>query len=126
MVFYRGFKESIDNFPPKERLAIYEAIMEYALNGTLPDLSGGSIKLIWPLIQPQLDANRGRRKNGRKGGAPRKTNGSDNVKTSGCAKAEAVDSHELQPNVNENENVNANVNENGDSGVIHSFDDIPR
>lgn len=67
MVFYRGFKESIDNCLPEERLAIYEAIMDYALNGTLPDLSGGSIKLIWPLIQPQLDANRGRRKNGRKG-----------------------------------------------------------
>ena len=126
MVFYRGFKESIDNCLPEERLAIYEAIMDYALNGTLPDLSGGSIKLIWPLIQPQLDANRGRRKNGRKGGAPRKTNGSDNGKTTGCAKAEAMGSHDLQPNVNENENVNENANENGDSGVIHSFDDIPR
>ncbi len=126
MVFYRGFKESIDNCPPEERLAIYEAIMDYALNGTLPDLSGGSIKLIWPLIQPQLDANRGRRKNGRKGGAPRKTNGYDKGKTTGCEKAESVASQDLQPNVNENENVNENANENGDSGVIHSFDDIPR
>ena len=111
MVFYRGFKESIDNFPPEERLAIYEAIMEYALNGTLPDLSGGSIKLIWPLIQPQLDANRGRRKNGRKGGAPRKTNGSDNGTTTGYSKALTTGSHSSQPNENENEN----VNENGDA-----------
>ena len=116
LVFYRGFKESIDNCPQEERLAIYEAIVEYALDGTPPDLSGGSIKVIWPLIGPQLDANRTKRKNGRKGGAPRKTNGSDNGTTTG--------SHSSQPNENENENVNEN--ENGDSGVIHSFDDIPR
>lgn len=121
-MFYRGFKESIDNCPQEERLAIYEAIVEYALDGTPPDLSGGSIKVIWPLIGPQLDANRTKRKNGRKGGAPRKTNGSDNGTTTGYSKALTTGSHSSQPNENENEN----VNENGDSGVIHSFDDIPR
>ena len=124
LVFYRGFKESIDNCPQEERLAIYEAIVEYARDGTPPDLSGGSIKVIWPLIGPQLDANRTKRTNGRKGGAPRKTNGSDNGTTTGYSKALTTGSHSSQPKENENENVNEN--ENGDSGVIHSFDDIPR
>ena len=122
-IFYRSFKESIDNCPSADRLALYEAIANYALDGTSPDLSGGAIKMVWPLIEPQLDANRDKRKSGRKGGAPRKTNGSDNGTTTGYAKAKTIGSHSSKPNENENENVNEN--ENGDSGVIHSFDDIP-
>ena len=121
-VFYRSFKESIDNSPSEDRLVLYEAIANYALNGTSPDLSGGTIKMIWPLIEPQLKANRDKRQNGRKGGAPRKTNGSDNGTTTGYSKALTTGSHSSKPNENENEN----VNENGGSKIINSFDQIPQ
>lgn len=113
-VFYRSFKEAIDNCPEEDRLAIYESIVSYALDGTPPEITGGAIRIVWPLIEPQLNANRDKRKVGRKGGAPRKTNGSDNGITSG--------SHSREPNVNENEN----ENENGGHKVITSFDQIPR
>lgn len=121
-VFYRSFKESIDNSPSEDRLVLYEAIANYALNGTSPDLSGGTIKMIWPLIEPQLKANRDKRQNGRKGGAPRKTNGYDNGTTTGYSKVLTTGSHSSKPNENENEN----VNENGGSKVINSFDQIPQ
>lgn len=74
--------------------------------------------MVWPLIEPLLDANRDKRKNGRKGGAPRKTNGYALAKTTG--------SHYSQPNENENVNENANANANGGSKVINSFDQIPQ
>ena len=67
-VFYRSFKEAIDNCPEEDRLAIYESIVSYALDGTPPEITGGTIKIVWPLIEPQLNANRDKRKAGRKGG----------------------------------------------------------
>ena len=82
-VFYRSFKEAIDNCPEEDRLAIYESIVSYALDGTPPEITGGAIRIVWPLIEPQLNANRDKRKAGRRGGAPRKTNGSYNEITNG-------------------------------------------
>ena len=121
-VFYRSFKEAIDNCPEEDRLAIYESIVSYALDGTPPEITGGAIRIVWPLIEPQLNANRDKRKAGRKGGAPRKTNGSDNGITTGCQSAITIGSHSRQPNVNENDN----ENENGGHKVITSYDQIPR
>ena len=119
-VFYRSFKEAIDNCPEEDRLAIYESIVSYALDGAPPEITGGTIKIVWPLIEPQLNANRDKRKAGRKGGAPRKTNGSYNEITNGYPSVTTSGSHSREPNVNENEN------ENGGHKVITSFDQIPR
>ena len=119
-VFYRSFKEAIDNCPEEDRLAIYESIVSYALDGAPPEISGGTIRIVWPLIEPQLNANRDKRKAGRKGGAPRKTNGSDNGITTGYPSVITSGSHSREPNENENEN------ENGGHKVITSFDQIPR
>lgn len=119
-VFYRSFKEAIDNCPEEDRLAIYESIVSYALDGTPPEITGGAIRIVWPLIEPQLNANRDKRKAGRKGGAPRKTNGSYNEITNGYPSVITSSSHSREPNVNENDN------ENGGHKVITSFDQIPR
>lgn len=121
-VFYRSFKEAIDKCPEEDRLAIYESIVSYALDGTPPEITGGAIRIVWPLIEPQLNANRDKRKAGRKGGAPRKTNGSYNEITTGYPSVITSGSHSREPNVNENEN----ENENGGHNVITSFDQIPR
>ena len=121
-MFYRSFKEAIDNCPEEDRLAIYESIVTYALDGAPPEITGGAIRIVWPLIEPQLNANRDKRKAGRRGGAPRKTNGSDNEITTGCQSAITIGSHSRQPNVNENDNENENVGHK----VITSFDQIPR
>ena len=111
---------SIDNCPEEDRLTIYESIVSYALDGTPPEITGGAIRIVWPLIEPQLNANRDKRKAGRKGGAPRKTTGSYNEITNGYLSVITSGSHSREPNENENEN------ENGGHKVITSFDQIPR
>ena len=115
-VFYRSFKDAIDNCPEEDRLAIYESIVSYALDGAPPEITGGIIKIVWPLIELQLNANRDKRKAGRKGGAPRKTNGSYNEITNAYPSVITSSSHSREPNVNEN----------GGHKVITSFDQIPR
>ena len=121
-VFYRSFKDAIDNCSVDDKLMIYESIVNYALDGTPPEITGGTIKIIWPLIEPQLSANRFKRKAGRKSGAPRKTIGLGGEMTKGYTIGKTIGLHVPQPNVNENEN----VNDNGEHKVITSYDQIPR
>ena len=107
-VFYRSFTDAIDNCSVDDKLAIYESIVNYALDGTPPEITGGTIKIIWPLMEPQLSSNRFKRKAGRKGGAPRKTIGPGGEITKGYTIGKTLGLHISQPNVNENENVNDN------------------
>lgn len=65
-IFYRSFKDAISDLPNNEKLAVYDAIAEYALNYTEPELTGVA-KTIWKLIKPQLEANWRRFQNGCKG-----------------------------------------------------------
>ncbi len=69
-VFYRSFKEAIDNAPKSIKLTLYDAIIDYALYREEPNLDGIA-KIAWVLIKPQLDANWIRYEKGCKGGAPK-------------------------------------------------------
>lgn len=76
-IFYRSFRDAIDDLSTKEQLETLLAICDYALYGIEPSLKGAP-KAIFTLSKPNLDANLKRRKNGKKGGRPPKeTNGSD-------------------------------------------------
>lgn len=100
-----------------ERLKVYDAICNLALNGEETELKGIS-KAIFSLIEPQINANNMRYTAGKKGGAPK---GNSNAKKQsennqkqpmvelGCLKKQPKN-NQKQPN--ENENVNVNVNEN--------------
>ena len=66
-VFYRSFFEALAFLPDAERLAAYEAICRYGLNGEAPE-TGGIVASVFALIKPQIDANNKRREAGRKGG----------------------------------------------------------
>lgn len=85
-VFYRSFFDAISDLSAKEKLAIYEAISTYALEGIEPtmDKVGKTTKALWLLIKPLLDNDIKRYENGckgaesgKKGGAPA---GNDNAK----------------------------------------------
>ena len=77
--FYRSYWEAIQSLPKKDRLAAYEAIAEYALDGTQPQISGGAAT-VFILVKPTLDTGRKRAEIGKNGGskteAKRKQNGS--------------------------------------------------
>lgn len=106
-IFYRSFYEAIKDLPDSDKLIIYDAITQYALDRTEPNLTGFP-KTIFKLIQPQLDANWKRYENGLKGGAPE-------------GNMNAVKTTDKQPKnnqkqTNENEKVNVNDKEIGGMG----------
>lgn len=79
-LFYRSYYEAIHSLPKKDRLLSYEALIEYALNGTVPCLSG-TPAAVFTLVRPNLDASRRKAESGKKGGQSRgkpKANGKQN------------------------------------------------
>lgn len=107
-VFYRSFYYAVKDLPPLERDACMCAIMDYALDGIEGELEG-TAKMALIFAKPQIDANFKRRKDGQKGGRPKKE---EPEKTSGSAQENHWFSKE-KPNENVNENGNGNVNGNG-------------
>ena len=113
-IFYRSFKESMNELSDADKLIMYEAISDYSLDMKEPELTGFP-KALFSIIRPIIDANWQRYNNGCKGGAPK---GNKNNRFS-------KSTTEVQPKVNQrttevqpkykliyNENVNDNKNKN--------------
>ena len=106
-VFYKSFFEALQDLKDKDRLKVYDAICNLALNDEDTKLSGIA-KTIFTLIKPQVLANKKRYENGKKGGRPKKeTDGFQKIKTNGFENNETKT--KPNENVNENENENENV-----------------
>jgi len=69
-VFYRSFFESFEDLSKKDKLTLFDALCNYALNDIEPELSG-TTAAIFKLLKPQVDANNRRYENGKKGGRPK-------------------------------------------------------
>jgi hypothetical protein len=99
-VFYRSFYEAIKKLKDRDKLAAYNAICNYALNGE--DISeDGSAAAVYCLIKPLIDANNKRYENGKKGGRPAKAETEKKPKRNQTKTTS-------KPNVYVNDNVNAN------------------
>ena len=96
IVFYRSFYEAIKLQPKKIPADLYNALLEYAFTGEVIEMNN-SVKSVFLLIKPQIDANNTRYENSKKGGRPKKE------------KTDTENSVSEKPNVNENVNVNDNV-----------------
>lgn len=92
-IFYRSFKESMDDLSDTDKLTMYEAISDYSLDLKEPELTGFP-KALFKLVRPILDANIQRWRNGCKGGAP-----SESLKGNQNAKKRTKN----EPNSNKNE-----------------------
>ena len=72
-VFLPSYYEAIRELPAEERLAVYDAICQYGLEGEWPELHGIA-RTVLLLIRPTLDRGQRRykaaRENGKKGGNP--------------------------------------------------------
>ena len=120
-VFYRSFFESFEGLSKKDKLLLFEAVCNYALNDIKPDLTGVPLAM-FKLLKPQIDANNRRYENGKKGGRPKETKTKPNNNQSKT---------KTKPNVNENVNVNGNgngfgsqANANGSASAPLSPDDV--
>jgi hypothetical protein len=124
-IFYRSFKESLSELSDSDKLIVYEAISDYALDRIEPDLTGFP-KALFSLIRPQLDANWKRFENGKKGaeygklgGAPI---GNKNAKKNKAFYNRPQNNGKTTPNVNDNLNVNNIYIESSDSTNELSFE----
>lgn len=64
--FFRSFQEAIDQCQEKEQLALYKAIVNYALDSKEPSFENTLLRLAWTLIKPNLHNGWVRSRNGRK------------------------------------------------------------
>ena len=75
-VFYRSFRDAIEEMNDEDKLSTLLAICDYALYGIEPDLKGPLPRAVFTVARPSIDANKVRRKNGKSGGRlSKKTNG---------------------------------------------------
>lgn len=102
-IFYSSFYEAAKHLPAKQRHAVYDAVIEFAITGIEPNLSGVPAS-IFELIRPQIEANNKKYQNGRKGGRPKNQDETDKEPRRNQGETKA------KPNVNENENDNVNEN----------------
>ena len=120
-IFYRSFFESFDGLSKKDKLILFDAICNYALNDVEPELTGVPLSM-FKLLKPQLDANIRRYENGCKGGRPKKTEAKPNDnQTETKPKPNHNDNHNL--NLNDNHNHNHNYNALASSGGGSGCDD---
>ena len=107
-IFYRSFFESFDGLSKKDKLVLFDAICNYALNDIEPELNGVPLAM-FKLLKPQLDANTRRYENGCKGGRPKKTE-----------EKPKENQKETKPKRNDNVNVNVNDNDNDNDNALGS------
>ena len=69
VVFYRSFAEAIKALPKEEQLKALWAVINYGLDGVIPE-EHGVHTAIFLMAKPQIDANNKRYQNGTKGGRP--------------------------------------------------------
>ncbi len=70
-VFYRSFRDAIEEMNESDKLSTLLAIIDYALYGVEPDLKGILPRAVFTVARPSIDANRVKRANGKKGGRPK-------------------------------------------------------
>ena len=122
-IVYRSFYEGIKMFDSETRLAFFDTLMEYGLNGVAKPTDNCVAKALFTAIKPQIDANAKRRANGNLGGRPKKEPmvSEENNHRFSELKTNGFDFEKPNVNVNDNVNVNANDNENvndNDNDVI--------
>lgn len=71
-IFYRSFYVAAKCLPPEIRVAVYDAIISYALDGVIDDNLDGVPQALFVLMRPVLDTDILRRQNGILGGRPPK------------------------------------------------------
>lgn len=110
-VFYRSFYESAKHLPLEVQREIYNAIMEYGLNGNLPTDLSTIANSIFILIKPQIDKNNKRYENGKNGGRPVVSCDKQEPNNNQTITKDKPNHNQTITNIEPNDNVNDNVND---------------
>lgn len=110
-VFYRSFYESAKHLPSEVQCEVYNAIMEYGLNGNLPTELSTIANSIFILIKPQIDKNNKRYENGKNGGRPVIAGDKQKPNHNQTITKGKPNHNQTITNIEPNDNVNDNVND---------------
>lgn len=69
---YRSHRDAARMLHPLDRLAFFEAVMDYALDGKAPDIEGPAL-MLFTAIKPTLDNRTEKAEAGKRGGRPKTT-----------------------------------------------------
>lgn len=136
-VFYKSFYDAIKQIPEEYQLELYNAILQYSLEGIEPSNLSNIANAMFTLIKPNIDSSQSRYEssveNGKKGGAPIGNQNARKQPKNNLETTQKQPKNNLNDNVNvndnDNDNVNDNVNDNEDVKVIkkenkESFDTL--
>lgn len=125
-VFYRSWFEGLQDYSAKDRVKIYDAICQLALNEVEVPLTGNAATVM-KFIKEQITQNTSKYKGGakgkeygKKGGRPKKENFKES-KVDNIENPIGVNKKTPLNNVNVNDNVYVNVNDN--DNVLGVFED---
>lgn len=128
MVFYRSFIDAIEQLPPEDQGIAYKAIVKYALDDEITPLKTPLQKMAWTLIKPQLDANKKKRKDGKKGASHGKKGGRPKKENnpSGVSNDNPIPLDDKTPNVeciiiNDNKNTNKELKINNENTKVRKI-----
>ena len=102
-VFYRSFYDAITLLKkPSEKWSAVEAIIQYALDGTEIETLGAA-QMALALVKPQIDANKRRYANGKKGGRKPKQNLTETEAEPNCTEHEPKEKDKVKEKVKDKE-----------------------
>jgi hypothetical protein len=110
-IFYRSFYEASKSLSNEDKYILYDAIISYSFDEINVKLEGFLYSL-FALIKPQLDANKARYENGKKGKKFGKLGGKKKHTPMGLKQDTPMGLNSDTPNKNVNVNVNVNENKN--------------
>lgn len=96
-IFYRSFYEAAKCLPPEIRVAVYDAIISYALDGVIEDNLDGVPRALFVLMRPVLDTDILRRQNGSLGGRPPKADKPADTRSTSLTTDKSNDSRSPAP-----------------------------
>ena len=123
MIFYASWKEAIKGLPDGVRLEVYEAAVDFAMTGNVPELSAMAA-MVFPFIRQDIERDREsydklcemRRKIGKLGGAPK---GNQNARKNN-QNNQAVEKTTKSTKASENNQINLNEDISNDISLISS------
>lgn len=115
IVIYRSLREATKQLDLETRAKVYDAVMDYAFDGSEPDETG-VVQAMFLMIKPIIDLNNQRYENGCRGGRPK-----NQTETKTKPK-----NNQNETNAKPNDNVNDNVNVNEKESVKKKVAVAPR
>lgn len=99
IIFFASYYEAIKELPEEKQGAVYKAIIDYAMEGIEPNLTGLA-KSVFILIKPYIDSSRKKQESGSKGGKAGKKTSEDISKSESeiLSKEESEDISETPSN----------------------------